>query len=68
MVGVADDEWGERVHAVVELRDGASATEEELLAHCRERLAGPKRPRSLRIVDRLPRNPTGKVLKNELRG
>lgn len=67
VVGVPDDEWGERVHAVVELRDGAHATEEELLAHCRERLAGPKRPRTLTIVDRLPRNPTGKVVKTALR-
>jgi acyl-CoA synthetase (AMP-forming)/AMP-acid ligase II len=66
VVGVADDEWGERVHAVVELCEGATATEEELLVHCRERLAGPKRPRSLSIVERLPRNPTGKVLKKEL--
>jgi fatty-acyl-CoA synthase len=67
VIGVPDDEWGERVRAFVVLRPGASCNEVELLAHCREDLAGPKRPREVRFVDALPRNPTGKVLKRELR-
>ena len=67
VVGVPDPEWGERVHAVVELRAGCACTEAELLAFAKLRLAGPKRPRGLTIVERLPRNPTGKVLKRELR-
>ncbi|MSP24866.1 MAG: AMP-dependent synthetase [Myxococcales bacterium] len=67
VVGIPDLEWGERVHAVVELRAGHTCTEAELLAFLRERLAGPKRPRAVTIVDCLPRNPTGKVLKRELR-
>jgi acyl-CoA synthetase (AMP-forming)/AMP-acid ligase II len=52
---------------VVSLKDGASATEEELIAHCREHLAAFKCPRSVDIIELLPRNPTGKILKRELR-
>jgi acyl-CoA synthetase (AMP-forming)/AMP-acid ligase II len=67
VVGVPDREWGERVRAYVALRPGAQATPEELVAHCAERLAKTKVPRDIRLVDHLPRNPTGKVLKRELR-
>ncbi len=67
VIGVADDEWGERVRAFVALRPGASCDEADLLAFCREQLAGPKRPREIIIMDQLPRNPTGKVLKRQLR-
>ncbi|HEY6459961.1 MAG TPA: AMP-binding protein [Polyangiaceae bacterium] len=68
VVGVQDREWGERVRAVVVLRPGGQAGEADLKLWCRERLAGPKVPREFVFLDALPRNPTGKVLKRELRG
>ena len=67
VVGVADSEWGERVRAFVVKRPGATLDEGALKAWCRERLAGPKVPRDFVFLDALPRNPTGKVLKRELR-
>jgi fatty-acyl-CoA synthase len=67
VVGVPDERWGEACVAFVVLRDGASTTEDVLLAHCRERLARFKVPRSLSFVDALPRSSMGKVLKDELR-
>jgi fatty-acyl-CoA synthase len=67
VIGVPDDRWGETVHAVLVLRQGQSATTEEIVAHCRAHLGGFKVPRSVEIVDTLPRNPSGKVLKRELR-
>jgi fatty-acyl-CoA synthase len=69
VVGVADEEWGERVRAFVVLREGPPGGQEaaQLEAFCRERLMGPKRPRDYILLESLPRNPTGKVLKNELR-
>lgn len=67
VIGVPDDTWGETVKAVVSLHEGASATEEELIEHCREHLAHFKCPRSIDVVEALPRNPTGKILKRELR-
>jgi len=67
VIGVPDDEWGERVHAFVALKPGASVGVDDLIAYCRDELAGPKRPRDITILDELPRNPTGKVLKRELR-
>ena len=67
VIGVPDDKWGEAVKAVVELKPGASASAEELLALCRDKLGGMKTPKSLDIVDALPRSPVGKVLKKDLR-
>jgi len=69
VVGIPDAKWGEAVLAVVVLHDGQEATEFELLEWCRQRLAGYKRPRTVRIVepDALPRTPTGKVLHRVLR-
>jgi acyl-CoA synthetase (AMP-forming)/AMP-acid ligase II len=67
IIGVPDDRWGEAVKAVVSLTPGTQATEDELIAYCREHLAHFKSPRSVDIVDALPRNPTGKILKRELR-
>ncbi len=67
VVGIADREWGEKVRAYVVLRAGAEATADELAWFCAERLAKTKVPRELRFVEHLPRNPTGKVLKRELR-
>ena len=65
--GIPDEKWGESVKAVVELADGKQTSPEELVAWCRERLAGYKCPRSVEIMAELPRNPTGKLLKKDLR-
>ena len=67
VVGVPDDEWGERLVAFVVARPGAVLTAEEIIQFCREGLADYKRPRRVEFMDALPRNPTGKVLKRELR-
>ncbi|MGH1562546.1 AMP-binding protein [Mumia sp. DW29H23] len=66
VVGVEDAEFGHRLAAWVALRPGAAASEDELKAHVRERLARYKVPREVRFVDELPRNATGKVLKRRL--
>ena len=66
VVGVPDEHWGERPKAFVELRPGAAATADELIAFCREQLAGFKCPDSVEYCE-LPRNGTGKVQKFMLR-
>ena len=65
--GVPDEQWGETVKAVVVLREGAAATEAEIIEFCRDKLGGYERPRSVDFIDALPRNPSGKVLKREMR-
>ena len=65
-IGVDDDDFGKRLRAFVVLRDGASATEDELKAHVKDNLARYKVPREIVTLDELPRNATGKVLKREL--
>ena len=67
VVGVADEEWGERVQAWVEATPGIEITAEILSAFCRERLAGYKRPKDFQIVTSLPRNAMGKVDKKSLK-
>ena len=67
VIGVPDEQWGESVKAVVALHPGVTATADELIAFCGERLADYKRPRSLDFVDELPRSPSGKLLKNAIR-
>ncbi|MGY1810012.1 long-chain fatty acid--CoA ligase [Blastococcus sp. SYSU D00669] len=67
VIGVPDDTWGERVHAVVVPTAGATVTLEELHDFCAERIAGYKIPRSVEIVEQLPLSAAGKVLKRELR-
>ena len=67
VIGVPDVQFGEAVKAVVVLREGAAATAEEIMEFCKGRLGGYKRPRSVDFVKVLPRNPSGKVLKRELR-
>jgi acyl-CoA synthetase (AMP-forming)/AMP-acid ligase II len=65
--GVDDEEFGQRLKAVVVLRDGASVTDKDIKAHVKSNLAGYKVPREVEFVDELPRTSTGKVLKRELR-
>jgi acyl-CoA synthetase (AMP-forming)/AMP-acid ligase II len=65
--GVPDDEWGERVHAVVQPKPGTALDVDELRAFVDERLAGYKRPRSYEMRDELPRTESGKLLKRVLR-
>jgi len=67
VIGVPHDQWGEAVKAVVQLRDGASATEDEIIEFCRDQMGGFERPRSVDFIGSLPRNASGKVLKRELR-
>ena len=67
IVGVPDEKWGESVKAFVAVKDGSSVTAEEIIEYSRERLAHYKCPKTVEIIAALPRNPTGKVLKRELR-
>jgi len=67
VVGRADERWGEVPIAFVVLRDGSTATADELVEHCRGQLAKFKVPKDVLFLDALPRNPSGKVLKRELR-
>ena len=67
MVGIPDDRWGEAVKAIVVLRPGASADAAALINHCRPLIAGYKVPKSVDFIAALPRNPSGKVLRRELR-
>jgi acyl-CoA synthetase (AMP-forming)/AMP-acid ligase II len=67
VIGVPDERWGEAVKAIVVLKPGQTVTAEELIACARQRVASFKLPKSVHFVDTLPHNPTGKVLKRELR-
>ncbi len=67
VIGAPDDDWGERVTAVIELKAGRSATAEELQAACRAALAGYKIPRAFEFWPEIPRSPVGKVLKRAIR-
>ena len=68
VVGVPDEKRGETVKAFVSLKAGATVTPEELIAHCKERMAAYKYPRQVVIIDELPKTVTGKILRRELRG
>jgi len=67
VIGVPDEKWGEAVKAVVELKPGAKATPDELIALAKEKLGGVKAPKSVDFLAALPRSPVGKVLKKDLR-
>ncbi len=67
VLGVPDEKFGEGVKAIVVLRAGQEASEDDLVEFCKGRLAGYKRPRSVDFIAELPRNASGKVLKKELR-
>ena len=68
VIGIPHEEWGEAVHAIVILHAGATASEEDLVAHCRARIAGYKIPKGFTFRDEpMPLSGAGKVLKTELR-
>jgi len=67
VIGLADDKWGEVPLAVLVARDGKKITLDELVAFCQPHLASFKIPRQMAYVDAMPRNPTGKILKKDLR-
>lgn len=67
VVGLPDAEWGERIHAVVVLRPGMTASDKELADHVAERTAAYKKPRSFRFVAELPKNAAGKILRRALK-
>ena len=67
VIGVLDERLGEEVAAVVALKSGQTATEDEIIEFVKERVAAYKYPRSVRFLDSLPKGPTGKILKKELK-
>jgi fatty-acyl-CoA synthase len=67
IVGLPDEKWGETPHAFVVLRDGGSATEEDVITFARDRLAHFKAPRGATFVAELPKTATGKIQKYVLR-
>ncbi len=66
-IGIPSERWGEEIKAIVVLKPGAAATDKDIIAYCDGKLAGFKRPRSVDFAQALPKNPSGKVLKRELR-
>ena len=67
VIGVPDERWGEAVKAIVVRAEGVDVAATELVAFARERLAGYKLPKSVDFTTSLPRNPSGKLLKRQLR-
>jgi fatty-acyl-CoA synthase len=67
VIGVPDEKWGEAVKACVVAAAGADLSEEDIIAFARERIAGYKLPKSVDFIEALPRNPSGKILRRELR-
>ncbi len=67
VIGVPDEKWGEAVKAVVVLKAGAQAEEQEIIDYCRDHMASFKKPKSVDFIKELPRNPYGKIQKTALR-
>ncbi|WP_281258390.1 AMP-binding enzyme [Nocardioides gansuensis] len=67
VVGKPDERLGEEVVAFVALRQGSTATADDITAHCKQRLTAYKYPRELHVLPELPKGATGKILKRELR-
>lgn len=67
VVGLPSEKWGEEVTAAVALKDGVEATEEELIAFCKERIAGYKCPKRVVFMESLPKTPIGKILRRQVR-
>ena len=67
VIGVPDDKWVERVHAVIVMKEGQQSTTGEIITFCKQYLAGYKTPRSVEFIEALPKSPQGKILKRELK-
>jgi len=67
VIGVPHEKWGEAVKACVVVKDGQELSESDIIAHAREHIAGYKCPKSVDFIEALPRNPSGKILRRELR-
>ena len=69
IIGVPDEKWGESLKAVIVLKSGQEATEEEIIAFCKGKLAGYKKPKSVDFIpaSKMPKTPTGKILRRPLR-
>jgi acyl-CoA synthetase (AMP-forming)/AMP-acid ligase II len=67
VVSAPDDKWGERVQAAVVLKPEASVTEQELIAHCKDRLAGYKCPKAIEFWESIPTTPVGKILRKDVK-
>lgn len=67
IIGVPDEKWGESVKAIVVLKEGYKASEEEIMEYCKKNIASYKKPKSIEFVDSLPKSGVGKVQKNILR-
>jgi acyl-CoA synthetase (AMP-forming)/AMP-acid ligase II len=67
VIGVPDDKWGEAVKAIIVKKPGEDPTPESIIAWAKERIAGYKAPKSVDFIDSLPRNPSGKILRKDLR-
>lgn len=67
VIGVPDEKWGESVKAVVVLKEGAAASEEDIIDFCKGHLASYKKPRSVEFQDSLPKTASGKIKKSEIR-
>ncbi|MCA9619616.1 MAG: AMP-dependent synthetase, partial [Myxococcales bacterium] len=68
VIGIPHESHGEEVKAVIALKEGQEASEQDIIDYCKERLAAYKYPRVVAFLDTLPKGPTGKILKRELRG
>jgi len=67
VTGVSDPRWGEAVTAIIEPRPGADLVPDEILAFCREKMAGYKKPKHVLLAAELPRTDTGKLKRKELK-
>ena len=67
VIGIPSEKWGEEVKAIVVLKEGASAGPEDIIAWARDKIAAYKCPKSVNFVEALPRNPSGKILRKDLR-
>ena len=67
VIGVPDPVWGETIKAVVSLVEGESVTEEGLISFCKDHIASYKKPKSVDLIDELPKSNYGKILKRRLR-
>ncbi|MEJ2041364.1 MAG: long-chain-fatty-acid--CoA ligase, partial [Desulfosarcinaceae bacterium] len=67
VIGIPDEYWVERVHAIVTLKEGAKVTEEEIIDFCKAHIANYKTPKGVNFVESLPKSPQGKILKKEIR-